>query len=72
MITQHSKRQLWRADEIVIDVTVDSVLNVLVSDYIRFEGIVYELNRDFEFNQKSEVEYQYSFVFEHPLYRLVG
>lgn len=66
-----TKQTIMGIDEVVISVTVDSVIDVAVGDYIIFEGIAYELNRDPEFTQKSELEHEYSFTFEHPLYRLL-
>lgn len=65
------KTAIMGVNEVVIDITVDTVLDIAIGDHIRVDSIVYELNRDPEFNQKSEVEHQYSFTFEHPLYRLL-
>lgn len=65
------KQAIMGIDEVVINVTVDSVIDVTVGDYIMVDGIAYELNRDPEFTQKSELEHEYSFTFEHPLYRLL-
>lgn len=66
-----TKQAIMGIDEVVINVTVDSVIDVTVGDYIMVDGIAYELNRDPEFTQKSELEHEYSFTFEHPLYRLL-
>lgn len=63
--------ELMSRQEVNIDVTVDSPLNVRVGDYVRVDGTVYTLNRETGFEKRSDVEYRYDFVFESPLYRLL-
>ncbi|QUT74911.1 hypothetical protein INE81_01354 [Bacteroides salyersiae] len=58
-------------NELVIDVTVDTVLDIEIGDYVKVDNIEYTLNRDVEFELKSEVECAYSIVFEHPIYKLL-
>ena len=58
-------------NELVIDVTVDTVLDIEIGDYVKVDDIEYTLNRDVEFELKSKVECAYSIVFEHPIYKLL-
>jgi hypothetical protein len=59
---------LMGRNEVVVSVTVEEPLPVLVGDYMRHEGVTYTLNREPDFTKKSDTEYQYSLVFEHPSY----
>jgi len=65
------KTAIMGINELVIDVTVDTVLDIEIGDYVKVDNIEYTLNRDVEFELKSEVECAYSIVFEHPIYKLL-
>lgn len=65
------KTAVMGINELVIDVTVDTVLDIEIGDYVKVDDIEYTLNRDVEFELKSKVECAYSIVFEHPIYKLL-
>ncbi len=65
------KTAIMGINELVIDVTVDTVLDIEIGDYVKVDDIEYTLNRDVEFELKSKVECAYSIVFEHPIYKLL-
>ena len=50
------KTAIMGINELVIDVTVDTVLDIEIGDYVKVDNIEYTLNRDVEFELKSEVE----------------
>ena len=58
-------------DEIRISVVTDTKLDVSEGDYILHEGIKYTLNRDAEYEIRSNVYFNYDLTFEHPQYRLI-
>ncbi|MDR0207348.1 MAG: hypothetical protein LBI45_08860, partial [Bacteroidales bacterium] len=62
--------EIMGVDEVRVSIVVDAVLDIHDSDYIKINGIRYTLNRDAEYTKKSEVEYSYDLIFEHPLYTL--
>lgn len=62
---------LMGVDEIVVDFTCKSQEDIQSGDYVKYNGINYILNRDEEFSKKSDVEWEYNLVFEHPAYRLL-
>lgn len=65
------KSGIMGIEEVQVDIVVDSILDIQTDDYIKYNGINYTLNRDDEFTKRSDVEYEYNLVFEHPLYRLL-
>lgn len=58
-------------DELSVSVVTDKPLNLVVGDYITIGDTSYRMNRDAEFTQKSEVQHEYSIIFEHPIYTLL-
>lgn len=68
--TSH-KQVIMGADEVTIGVIVSQVLDVKDGDYMYHNEIVYTCNRDAEYTKYSNVNYQYTLLFEHPLYRLL-
>lgn len=62
---------IMNADELTINTVVSSPLTIEDGDYIYYNGLKYTTNRTPEYTKNSDVEYQYSFVFEHPFYRLL-
>ncbi len=58
-------------DELVISVVTDSPLNLIAGDYVLLNGIKYRMNRDAELTQKSDVQHEYSILFEAPIYTLI-
>lgn len=65
------KSAIMGVDEVQISVTVDLELDIQSGDYLKYNGVNYTLNRDDEFTQKSDVEWVYNLIFEHPLYTLL-
>lgn len=57
--------------ELVLDVVVDSVLDVQEGDYVMYNGIKYTLTREADYKIVSKVNYSYTMVFEHPYYILI-
>ncbi|TCO87467.1 hypothetical protein EV202_13112 [Bacteroides heparinolyticus] len=62
---------LMTKDELSVSVVADSTLPIKVGDYCTMGGIVYRMNRDAEFTQKTEVQHEYSIVLEAPIYTLL-
>ena len=62
--------EIMGAMEVQVNVVTERVLNTEVGDYVRYNNIVYTLNRASEYKKISDVQHAYTFVFEHPLYRL--
>lgn len=58
-------------NEFVVEVVVESIINVTEGDYIHYNGIKYKLNRSPEFTDKSDVYHEHTIVFEHPFYTLM-
>lgn len=65
------EQALMGKDELTVDLIIDNILPVLVNDYTYFEGNLYRLNREPEFTKKSDVNYEYHFVFEGYVYELL-
>ena len=57
--------------EVQIGVVTEAELDIQTGDYLKYNGVNYTLNRDDEFTQKSDVEWVYYLIFEHPLYTLL-
>lgn len=63
--------EIMGANELVIDVTVDGAVDIKIGDYVKVGNIPYTLNRDAEFDLNTEIECNYTIIFEHPIYRLL-
>jgi len=57
--------------EVQIGIVAEAELDIQTGDYLKYNGVNYTLNRDDEFTQKSDVEWVYDLIFEHPLYTLL-
>jgi hypothetical protein len=64
-------KKLMAEDKITCPVTVNSVLNIAIGDYVTFQGSNYYINRYPSITKVSEVEYQYVIVFEGEIYSLL-
>lgn len=64
------KSGIMAVEEIQCSIVVDSKLDIQSGDYVKYNDVNYTLNRDDEFTQKSDVEWSYTLIFEHPLYTL--
>lgn len=62
---------LMAKDELSVSVVTDSPLPVKAGDYCTMDGVVYRMNRDAEFTQKTEVQHEYSIILEAPIYTLL-
>lgn len=62
---------LMAKDELSVSVVTDSPLPVKAGDYCTVDGVVYRMNRDAEFTQKTEVQHEYSIILEAPIYTLL-
>ena len=62
---------LMAKDELSVSVVAGSPLPIKAGDYCTMDGIVYRMNRDAEFTQKTEVQHEYSIILEAPIYTLL-
>ncbi len=65
------KTAIMGVNEIPVSFVSDSTIPAEVGDYIKIENTNYKLNREPEEEKRSEVEYSYDFIFEHPEYTLL-
>lgn len=65
------KTAIMGVNEVQISIISDSVISTKVGDYIKIENTHYTINREPEYQKRSEVQYSYDFIFEHPEYTLL-
>ena len=65
------KTAIMGVNEIPVSLVSDSAIPAKVGDYIKIENTNYKINREPEEEKRSDVEYSYDFIFEHPEYTLL-
>lgn len=65
------KTAIMSINEIPVSLVSDSVIPAKVGDYIKIDNTNYKINREPEEEKRSDVEYSYDFIFEHPEYTLL-
>ncbi len=65
------KTAVMNINEVQISIISESIIPANVGDYIKIEGANYTINREPEMEKRSDVEYSYDFVFEHPEFTLL-
>lgn len=66
------KTAIMGINEVQISLISDAAIIAKVGDYIKIENTPYNLNRKAEEEKRSDVEYSYDFIFEHPEYTLMN
>lgn len=64
-------QKLMGEDLVTVSLTVDTILDIRLGDYILFKGQKYEVNRPVDVKKSSAVEYAYTIQFEGMFYRLL-
>lgn len=64
-------KNIMKKNELSVSITTDYIPDIQEGDYIKLNDVIYKLNRDSEFRDKSSVNHVNTYLFEAPEYTLI-